>query len=449
MKEKKLLKYLGIAAVVLIIFAIVAKKVGWVGKSQLLKVVTEKAMQRTIVEVITANGKIQPETEIKISSDVSGEIVELHVKEGEQVKQGDLLLKIKPDIYLSNLERMKAAVNSAKSNLANARARLTQAKAGLEKVKLAHERNKQLWEKKAISQAEYESSLSSFISAEADVEAATQTVNSSKFSVESSEASLKEAKENLLRTSIYAPLSGTVSKLNVEQGERVVGTIQMTGTELMRIANLNRMEVIVEVNENDIVRVEMKDTCIIELDAYMDDKFAGLVTEIANSANTVGTSADQITNFNVKILILPQSYRHLIPAGKENYYPFRPGMSATVDIQTETKYNIITVPIQAVTMRADSTQIDTDKEKKELEKEEKNTDEELEKEEELEEVVFIYREGAVYKQKVKSGVQDNNYIEIIEGLTIDDKVVTAPYSAISKKLKHEKKVEKVDKDKLY
>ena len=270
--------------------------------------------------------------------------------------------------------------------------------------------------------------------AKADLKAAGESVNSAKFSVKSAEASLKEAKENLQKTSIYAPISGTVSRLNVEKGERVVGTVQMAGTELLRIANLNVMEVKVDVNENDIVSVSLKDTAIIEIDAYLKEKFKGIVTEIANSANVLGVSTDQVTNFEVKIRILSSSYSHLIEVNKP--YPFRPGMSATVEIQTKYKADVLTVPIQAVTTRIDSVNNDT-------------IDVDKKKDEDVKEIVFVYSEGKVIQQEVKTGIQDDSYIEILEGLKEDDEVVTAPYSAISRRLKDGKKVEKVDKKELF
>ena len=451
MKNNKLLKYLLITAVVLIAFAIIGKKAGWFGKVKAVKVSTELVQKRTIVEIITANGKIQPETEVKLSPEVSGEIVLLNVVEGQEVKQGDLLVKINPEIYLSGIARMEASLNSAKSNLANSRARLAQTKAQFTQAELSYKRNKKLWEDKAISDSEFEAAQSSYAVAKADVDAAKESVNSAYYNVMSTEASLRESRENLAKTTIYAPISGTISRLNVEVGERVLGTIQMAGTELLRIANLNLMEVKVDVNENDIVRVEKNDTAIIEVDAYLGKKFKGLVTEIANSASVAGSGTDQVTNFEVKILILKDSYSELIPEGKTNYYPFRPGMSATTDIQTNTKYNVLTVPIQAVTTRKDSTGV-TDKKGTGLQKEEDIEKVEKKKKRKDEKpliVVFEYNDGKALLKEVKTGIQDDNYIEIISGLQDSAEVVTAPYSVISKKLKKDMPIEKVDKDKLF
>lgn len=453
MKNKKTLIYLLAALMVLIVFAVIGKNAGWFGKAHTFEVAVEYITQHTIIETIVANGKIQPETEVNISSDVSGEIVELNVIEGQEVTAGQLLVKIKPDLYQSALERVEASLNSTRSNYANAKARLSQTEAQFLLQKQSFERNKKLWEQKTISQAEYEQSLSSYQVAKAEVEAARQNVKASEYSVKSAEASLNEARENLRKTSIYAPISGTVSKLNVEKGERVVGTMQMTGTEILRIANLNMMEVEVDVNENDIIRVSPKDTALIEIDAYTDTKFKGIVTEVANSANTTGTSTDQVTNFKVKILILPASYRHLIPKNNPNFYPFRPGMSATVDIQTETRYNILAVPIQSVTTRAEADSTNQLAENTELEEQTDNQvkdENTLEtKEAELKEVIFIEQDGKAQMVEVKTGIQDNNYIEITEGAEAGQKVITAPYNAISKKLKQGTAITVVEKTELF
>jgi len=433
MNSNKLLKYLIIAAVVLIVFALIGKKAGWFGGVDKVKVSVENPQKQTITELVTASGKIQPETEVKISPDVSGEIVELNIKEGDEVKKGDLLLKIKPDIYISAVERATAAVNSAKANLANTKAMLEQVKARYFQTQKAYDRNKVLWEEKTISDAEYESSLSSFEMVKAELEAAEKSVDAAGYSVNSAEATLSEAKENLSKTIIYAPMDGTVSMLNVEIGERVVGTMQMAGTEMLRVADLDRMEVKVDVNENDIVKVKLNDTALVEIDAYLGEKFKGVVTEIANSANVSGMSTDQVTSFDVKILLLKSTYKHLISKSQVN--PFRPGMSASVDIQTRTKYNIITVPIQAVTTRADSTE--------NAEGIMAQTDDDLK------EIVFIVRNDSAIVQEVKTGIQDNKLIEIVDGLSEDLKVVTAPYSAISRKLKNGSLVEIVAKEKLF
>lgn len=433
MKSKKLLKYLLIAAVVLILFAIIGKKAGWFGGKVEIKVGIENPKFRTITEIVTASGKIQPETEVKISPDVSGEIVELYVKEGDDVKKGDLLLKIKPDIYMSAVDRAEASVNSAKANLANSEAYLAQIEAKHTQIRNSFERSKKLWEQETISEADYESALSSFEMVKAELEATKKSVESSKFSIQSAKASLSEAEENLQKTTIYAPMSGTISMLNIEKGERVVGTMQMAGTEMLRIANLNRMEVKVDVNENDIVKVKLKDTALIEIDAYLGESFKGVVTEIANSANVSGMSTDQVTIFDVKVLLIKESYKQLI--NKNNLSPFRPGMSASVDIQTNTKANILTIPIQSVTTKVDST--------------EKINEAIVNSEDEFKEVVFVVSKDSALLRTVKTGIQDNKYIQITSGLSEKDKVVTAPYSAISRRLKDGSIIKVVDKEELF
>jgi HlyD family secretion protein len=457
MKNKKILKYLLIAAAVLIVFAIIGKKAGWFGKTESVKVSTELAQKRTIIEIITANGKIQPQTEVKISSEVSGEIVSVNVVEGQQVKTGDLLIKINPEIYLAGIERMEASLNTSRSNLANSKARLAQTQAQFKTNELSYKRNKKLWEDKAISDSEYENALATYETSLAEVEAAKENVNAAKYAVMSAEASLREARENLAKTTIYAPMSGTISKLNVEVGERVLGTIQMSGTEILRIADLDKMEVIVDVNENDIVRVKNSDTAIIEVDAYLGKKFKGVVTEIANSASVVGTGSDQVTNFEVKVLILKDTYAELISKNQPNYFPFRPGMSATTDIQTNTKFNVLSVPIQSITTRTDSTGtvaekkegLQNEEEIEQEENQEKTDKKKDEKELKPKEVLFVYDKGIAQMKEVKIGIQDDNFIEILSGISDSTEVITAPYSAISKKLKDKMNVEKVDKEKLF
>lgn len=416
MKNNKILKILLPFVVVLLILAVIGKKQGWFGKAAMVKVAVENAEKRTIVETITANGKIQPEKEVKISPDVSGEIVELTIKEGDPVVKGQLLLRIKPDTYISQRDRSMAAISSARARLAQSEAQFTQAE-------LSFRRNKQLFDEQTISKSDFEQAEASYTVAKAEVDAA-------KYSVISSEASLKEANENLIKTSIYAPMSGTVSMLLVELGERVAGTNLMAGTELLRVADLSRMEARVEVNENDIVRVKLGDTAIIEVDAYLDKKFTGVVTEIANSAKTTGISADQVTNFDVKILVLPESYQNLIKDGKVN--PFRPGMSATVDIQTESKDDVIAIPIQSVTTRTDTTKTSV----------RKSSDE-------IRTLVFITDGKYALARDVKTGIQDNSYIEIISGVEQNDRVVSAPFSAISKKLSDSTLIEILKKEELF
>lgn len=423
-----------------------------------IPVTTDKVQKRTIVETVSANGKIQPEVEVKISSDVSGQVVELLVKEGDKVQKGDVLAKINPDIYESTIERVDASVNAAKANAANAAAQLAQMKAQFTNAEASFNRNKKLFEQEAISQADFDAANASYESTKANLEGTEQSVKGAEFGVKSSEASLKEANDNLRKTTIYAPANGTVSKLNIEKGERVVGTAQMTGTEMMILANLNEMEVRVEVNENDIMRVHLNDTADIEVEAYLERKFKGIVTEIANSANTTGVTADQITNFVVKIRILQESYKDLLDPKFPNISPFRPGMTATVDVRTKTAFNVLSLPIQAVTTRIDSTLMGIDKNKKKVEEDEdkiKVVDEKAEKRKEkeqeikAEECVFVYVDGTAKLAKVKSGIQDNNFIEIVSGIKEGGEVISGPYNAVSRKIKEGSKVKKVDKSQLF
>jgi HlyD family secretion protein len=418
------------------------------------EVSTEKVGKRNITESVSANGKIQPEVELKISSDVSGEIVDLFVKEGDHIKKGDLLCKINPLIYESSMNRMVATLNATKANYANSVARLEQVKANANNVELSFKRNKKLMEQGAISQSEFDAAKAAYEGAVADVKGAEESVKAAEYNVKSTEASLKEANDNLAKTSIFSPVDGTVSKLNKERGERVVGTAQMEGTEIMRLANLNEMEVRVDVNENDIVRVHIGDTAMIDVDAYLDRKFKGIVTQIANSANTTGVTTDQVTNFTVKIRILQDSYRDLLTA---NSSPFRPGMSATVDVQTKKANSVLSVPIQAVTTRSDSTEYlkMAPKEQEEGqdgivvndEKNNKNTN--LEDLIKVNEVLFLMMDGKAKLINVKTGIQDNNYIQITEGLKEGDEIITGPYGVISKQLRDGMEVKKVDKSELF
>ncbi len=428
MKSRKLVRYIIVIAVLAIAILLIGKNQGWFGTEYRIKVAVEKGEKRDIIEIITANGKIQPETEVLLSPDVSGEIVELKVKEGDIVEKGDFLLKIKPDNYISIKNRAEATLNST-------RARLTQAEAQLEQANLEFERKKKLWNREAISEAEYEQAMTAYNTALAEKEAA-------EFSVASAEASLREAEENLRKTSIYAPMSGTISMLLVELGERVVGTELMTGTEIMRIADLDRMEVEVEVNENDIVRVKNNDTALVEVDAYLGRKFKGVVTEIPVSAATTGMTTDQVTNFDVKILLLPESYDDLID--ENNQIPFRPGMSATADIQTSRKYDVFTVPIQAVTTRPDTAAQDEPG----LMNEQENENDEITSREELV-VAFVAKKDTAIMKVVETGIQDDRYIEIIDGIEPDDEVIVSPYSAVSKKLKNKSLIEIVDQEDLF
>lgn len=415
MKDNKLLKILVPVVLILLVLAAVGKKQGWFGKEVTVKVAVEKTALNPIVEAVTANGKIEPEKEVKISPDVSGEIVELTVREGDFVQKGVLLFKIKPEIYISARDRATASLSSSQ-------ARLSQADAQLIQAELAFNRSKALWEQQTISESEYEQAEAQFKIAKAERESAL-------YSVKSAEATLKEANENLIKTTVYSPMTGTVSSLSVELGERVVGANMMTGTEVLRVADLNRMEVVVEVNENDIIRVKLGDTAKVEVDAYLDRDFTGIVTEIANSARSAGLTTDQVTNFEVKIYILRESYEDLI--SEKNPSPFRPGMSASVDIFTNKKTEVLTVPIQAVTTRTDTTKM------------------KMTGIEDIRTIVFVSDGTRALARDVKTGIQDNVKIEIISGLTEGEDVIVQPFSAISKKLADSTLIEVVDKESLF
>ena len=433
---------------VVLIAAVISVKV--MNGSQPTEVYVEKTQLRDIIETVSATGKVQPETELKISSDVSGEITEMLVKEGDQVKKGDLLCRIKPDLYVNALDRMSASVNTTKANLNSAKAQLDQAKASLANSEAVFNRNKKLFEQNAISQQEFDGFKAQYEGAKANVMALEATVKAGEYTIQSSEASLSEANTNLEKTYIYSPVDATVSKLSVEKGERVVGVTGLNGTEILRLANLNEMEVSVEVNENDIIKVHKNDTALIEVDAYMDKKFKGIVTEIANSSNSSGISVDQVTNFVVKIRMIRDSYNYLIT--ENNSIPFRPGMSASVDIQTRRVNKVISIPIQAVTAR-NKDSLATKEENEDgngvvIENEKEKT-ENPKMEEKIKELVFVIEKGEAKQVEVVTGIQDNEYIEIKSGITKDQEVICGPYSAVARSLKEKTKVKVVKKEDLY
>lgn len=445
MKNKTLLKIAGAAVVIIIIVLAVAKKQGVIGEKPGTNVTVEKVEKRTITEIVAASGKIQPETEVKISPDLSGEVVELNVKEGDYVSKGQLLAKINPEIYISNFDRIVASLNMQKANLANAKARLAQTQAQFINTEVSYNRSKSLLAQNAISQADYDAARASYLVAKSEVEAAEQSVVAAEYGVKSSEASVKEARENLTKTSIFSPIEGTISKLSVEKGERVVGTSQFAGTEIMRIARLSGMEVIVSVAENDIVRVNYNDTALIEVDAYRNRKFKGIVTSIATSANLTGVGIDQVTNFDVRIRILPESYTDLMQEGVKDYTPFRPGMSATVDIQTKTESDVASIPIQAVTARPDTTAMNTER----VADSENNTGSSTTAGSEIKEYVFVFENGFARLTEVKTGIQNNMFIQVLEGLEEGQEIITGPYRAISTTLKDGEVVNKVERSELY
>ncbi|WP_439481145.1 efflux RND transporter periplasmic adaptor subunit [Cyclobacterium plantarum] len=420
-KANKLIFILLAVVAVLVVFTVVAKNAGWVGGEKPIAVEVGKVSKKAIVEKVSASGVVQPETEVKMSPDVAGEIIELNVNEGDSVSVGDLLVKIRPDNFISALDRAQANLNQQMANLAQSKATLKRSEAQFNRAELAFNRNSKLYEDKVISDADFEQAKADFLTAENDLEAARQTVLAAEYIVKSAQASVEEASENLRLTNVYSPTDGTVSSLLVEKGERVVGTAQMAGTEMLRIADLSRMEVRVNVNENDIVRISMHDTTLIDVDSYAfsGKKFTGVVTAIANSANEKA-SADAVTEFEVRIRILNDSYKELIT--NENPFPFRPGMTASVEIITERKEDVLSIPLAAVTTRADQTftsgPLDGN----------------------LKELVFL-KDGEVARiQEVKTGISDFENIEILEGLQEGQEVITGPYFVVSTQLENDKPV---------
>ncbi len=369
-----------------------------------LPVQCEYPQLTSIIQTIPANGKVQPVIEVKISPDVSGEIVELNVKEGDFVHEGDLLLKIKQDVYLSAVERAQASLNST-------RAQYKQQQAQMVQLEAAYARAGKLLSKQAIAKSEYES-------AKAQYEAGKEQLRACEYNIQSYKAALKEANENLVKTTIYAPMDGTISKLSVEKGERVVGTGQMAGTEMLRIADLGNMEVMVDVNENDIIKINLADTAVVEIDAYPETRFKGVVTQIASSSKSAGTTADQVTNFEVKVLILPESYMHL---AKENSMPLRPGMSASVSIQTLRHDNALVIPLQSITTR--SGLIDS-----------------LDYASSVHQQVFVLENGKAQAREIRTGIQDVLQVEVTGGIDKDTKIITGPFNAINKELRSGVKV---------
>ncbi|WP_297869384.1 efflux RND transporter periplasmic adaptor subunit [uncultured Flavobacterium sp.] len=424
MSKKTIFILLG-SAIGLILLLVGLKKGGVIGNNDESKVVElSKVAQTTIVETVSATGKIQPEIEVKISSEVSGEIIALPIKEGQQVKKGDLLVRINPDLYESGVNRSVASMSTTKAGLSQADAKVKEAKAN-------YDRNKKLFEKGIISKSEWDRIVSAY-------EVAVANKQSAYYQVQSASATVTEAKDNLGRTTIYAPADGTISLLNVELGERVLGTQQMAGTEILRIANLNNMEVEVDVNENDIVKVNIGDSANIEVDAYLKREFKGIVTSISNSASSTLT-ADQVTNFKVKVRILKESYQDLLEGKPQNFSPFRPGMTATVDIITKRKENIVAVPISAVVIKDDTTSVKKDI-VAELDKKEQEQKGTAPKSDKKYECVFVKVGDKAKLRVVKTGIQDDTNIEIISGLKPGEEIIIGPYTTVSKDLVSNDKV---------
>lgn len=439
----KTTKYILIILGILVVLLIVGKMTGVIGQEQKTQVATEKATIRNINEVVSASGKIKPHVEVKISPEVSGEVVELPVKEGDVVKKGQLLCKIRPDILQSGYNRSLAALSQQKAAIGNSEQMLKQAEATLTNQQAIYNRDKTLFENKVLTASEFDAAKASYEGAKAALEAAKQNVKGAEFGMAQSQASVKEAQDNLYKTTIYAPVDGVISKLSIQKGERVLGTQQFAGTEIMTISDLNALDVNVDVNENDINRIKMGDSSQVEVDAFEGKKFAGKVIEIGSAANVVGTTADQVTNFTVKVRLDPASYADLMAKNSANPSPFRPGLTATVDIYTNHTKSL-SVPIQAVTTREDKKN-DTGKpaaSKDDAKKTAANSGP-------SKEYVFVYHAGAVKQTLVTTGIQDDTYIQILSGLKEGDAVVSAPYPAISKTLKDKDQVEKVDKAKLF
>ncbi len=436
MKGKKVW-WLIIGLLLLLVIAIViAKNSGDDGT----KVAIEKAGPHTITETVTASGKIYPETEVKIAPEVSGEITLITVQEGDSVSKGQVLVKINPNIYNSMVDQASASVEQSRATANNSKEMMAQAESQYDLALSTYNRNKKLYEQKVISQLEFEQGEASFKSAKAALDAARASTSAGKYSIRGAQAGLSQAQENLLKTTVIAPTSGILSELNVKKGERVVGTAQMAGTEMLTIADMSRIEVRVDVSETDISKVKIGDTTLIDADAYRNRKFKGIVSKIAVSSNksTTTASTDQVTNYTVHILILPSSYADLTASLPKGKFPFKPGMSSSVEIQTNRQDNILSVPVNAVTTRDWPDSL-------------KNKDASLSANDNIRQVVFVYdsKLHTVALRDVKTGLQDNKYLQVTSGLKEGEEVVTAPYGAIARTLKDKSKVQVVDKDKLF
>ncbi len=439
------LKHILIAVGVLLVLLVGAKFAGLIGGEKIEKVTVDKAGEKKVVETVTASGKIQPETEVKLSSEVSGEVTELLVKEGDVVKKGQLLCKVRPDVLQSGYERAVASYNSQKASVSSSQQQLIQTQANFENADATYKRNVSLFNKKVISASEFDAAKAAYLTAKANLESAKANVTGAKFGLEQSGANVKEAGANLAKTTIYAPVDGVVSKLSIELGDRILGTSQNAGTEIMRISNLTTMEVNVEVNENDINRVNVGDSATIEVDAFADKKFKGIVTEIASSSTSVGsatTSVDQVTNFSVKVRLIADT------DSKDNISPFKPGLSATVDIESES-FTGLAVPIQSVftgdaakstdPMKSAGNDQNMDKQKSKL------------NDKKVKQYVYLFdsKASTVKKSEVTTGIQDDQFIIVKTGIKSGQEVISGPYSAIQNKLKDGMKVEKTTKDKLF
>ncbi|WGQ08385.1 efflux RND transporter periplasmic adaptor subunit [Pedobacter gandavensis] len=442
MKLKPILITLGI----LIAVVVTLKLTGVIGGEKIEKVTIEKAAERVVTETVTASGKVQPETEVKLSSEVSGEVTELLVKEGDVVKKGQLLIKVRPDVLKSGYDRAVASYSSQKASVASALQVMKQNEGNFVNAEATYKRNVELFKKKVISASEFDAAKAAYLTAKTNLARSKEDYTAAKFQLEQSGANVQEANANLAKATIYAPVNGVISKLSVELGDRILGTAQMAGTEIMRISNLTTMEVNVDVNENDINRVNVGDSAKIEVDAFADKKFKGVVTEIASSSKDIGsvtTSVDQVTNFVVKIRILADSYEGVKGGAKDLPSPFRPGLSATVDIMSQSEKGLA-IPIQSVfteSKKAEDKGYENDQ----------NADKQKTKltDKTVKQFVYIFNAGTVKKVEVTTGIQDDQYIIIKSGVKAGQEVVSGPYSAIQNKLKDGMKVEKTTKDQLF
>ncbi len=457
--NKKLLRVI-IGLVALVILLVILKKAGVLGKEEGIKVSAEKTVKRNITEIVTASGKVYPEKEVKISPDISGEVVELSVvQEGDSVKKGQELARIYADIYTTQRDQAAAQMNQQQALVSNMAAQLPGLKASMDASKKTFDRQKQLLDQKVISISEYETAESTYKTAEANYMAALQTVRGNVAGVASSRANLSIAAKNLSRTTVVSPIDGVVSLLSIKKGERVVGNSMMAGTEMMRVADMSKIETIVDVGENDIPKVHLGDSALVSVDAYNNRKFRGVVTQIASSVSTATgstttLSTNDVTNYKVHIRLVPDSYKDLIDPARPKNFPFRPGMSASADIQTRTHVNVLSVPINSVATREKNSDKVTAAGKDDNEKDKDDNPDDMKTVvsamEDLDEVAFVLQPGdTVRKVKVKTDIQDINYIEVTDGLKEGDQVITGPYSTVSKTLKSGMKVKVVPKDKLF
>jgi len=434
------------------------KKAGVFGKDEGIKVSMEKASKRTIIETVTASGKIYPEIEVKMSPDISGEIVELNVQEGDSVKRGQQLARVYADIYNTQRTQAEAQVNQQQAVVSNITAQLPGLKATMDQTQSQYERQKKLLDQKVISRAEFETAESAWKTASANYNAALQNVKGNIAGVASAQANLSIAAKNLSRTTLVSPLDGVVSQLNVKKGERVVGNGMMAGTEILRVADMTKIEAIVDVGENDIPKVHLGDSAFVEVDAYNNRKFRGVVTQIASSVAAAGTSSssvssNDVTNYKVHIRLTPDSYKDLYDPARPKALVFRPGMTASADIQTKIHADVLSVPINAVTTREKNSDkaVGAGNEQKPVDDNSmQDTKSATANSGDLDEVVFVLQpDGKVKKVKVKTAIQDINNIEVMDGLKEGDEVITGPYGSVSKTLKDGTKVTVVAKEKLF